>query len=143
MKSQSLNKMYAFIILIMMLFALPEFTIAQKKSCPAGKILVCDETGKHCTCAVDPRPCRGCGLLIGSQTIAINSQSENIGAFSVEMFDFTGRLVKTFSDINIQQGDQINWNLADEKGNGVATGVYVLQFSDAHICTTQKILLVD
>ena len=152
MKIQATKKLIAFIISIMMFSVLPEFTNAQKH-CPTGTFPECDSSGKHCKCVSAPRPpCRGCGIApiyatLGSidiRQIAINFPLENSDRFSIKMFDQTGRLIKTFGERNIDQSDhQIHWNMKDDEGNALATGIYVLKFGTTQNSEIQKISLVN
>ena len=52
-------------------------------------------------------------------------QSQKI---SISIFDITGRLMKTIANEEMQQGNhEIKWNVNDEHGNRVSSGIYFLK----------------
>ncbi len=62
---------------------------------------------------------------------------------SINIFDMTGRLVKTLVDAEMQAGThQIIWDAEDEKGNSVSEGVYILKFQTNNYSETKKLSIV-
>jgi hypothetical protein len=60
-----------------------------------------------------------------------------------QIFDATGRLVKTFTEINKQNGgNEINWDETDENGNAVTTGLYFVKMITAGFSETRKLFVV-
>ncbi|MEP7170917.1 MAG: T9SS type A sorting domain-containing protein, partial [Bacteroidota bacterium] len=73
-----------------------------------------------------------------SATISFSlEQSEKV---SVNIFDLTGRLVKTLVDATLPEGaNQLKWNATDENGNNINTGIYFLRFETPYYSESKKI----
>lgn len=100
-----------------------------------------------------PPPCRGCGIgLINSPSSndafsivansnRINFQLEQTQNVSAKIYDETGRLIKTIVEAQMQAGiHQLTWN---EKGNEIASGIYLLRFEANNKMETRKLLVMN
>ena len=68
------------------------------------------------------------------------SQSQKV---SMQIFDETGKFVKTLADAQMQAGThQLVWNARDEKQNAVATGIYFLRIQTGNYTETRKLVVV-
>ena len=167
MKLQLSQKLFAFIIAVMILLVMPGLVNAQKKCleghCPKGQVCVngvCVKSsgGVVCNCLVRPIPFE-CGQICGffkdspsvSDDLSISGTKSNIIGFklsevqnvSLKIYDITGRLIKTLADKIMEQGNhQIEWAKNDEKGTDVAAGTYVLQFDTGNKSEIRKLSVI-
>ena len=152
MKHQSFQKLFAFIITVMMLSGLPQFVNAQKvKQCPKGYKYECyyysDPWGGRgswfCMCVP-----HGNGNQINNNSASLQSTAthfelEHTSIVSIKIYDATGRLIKTLANRNMTQGDyQIEWNKKDEKGNPVSAGIYILRFDAGNYSDTKRLSII-
>jgi len=152
MRTQSIQKLFAFIITVMMFSVVTEFAIGQacNKNKPCPPWLTC--VNNHCVRLRSPMP-----FLIGTDdtgkrvflvTVSSNPgsrsatisfslhQKENIG---VKIFDATGRLVQTFVGQFFKEGEHsIEWNTT-----GINEGVYTLQLQSAPFSHTEKLIVAN
>jgi hypothetical protein len=77
----------------------------------------------------------------GPETAIIYQLPES-GPVRLQIFDPTGRLVRTLIN-GVSDGGQhlIRWNGADERGAGVASGVYFYRFEAGGVTQTKKMVL--
>ncbi len=62
---------------------------------------------------------------------------------SIRIFDIAGRLMKILANTETQAGThQITWNVKDEKGNAVASGMYFLRTQTGNYTETRKLSVV-
>jgi hypothetical protein len=62
---------------------------------------------------------------------------------SIQVFDMKGRLIKTFVKTKIEAGaHQLVWDLHDEKGRQVNTGIYFLKISLDNSAETKKLSVI-
>lgn len=67
-------------------------------------------------------------------------QSEKV---SIQIFDVTGRLIKTLASAEFQAGThQTVWSAGDEKGNAVSAGIYFLRMQTGNYSATKKIIMI-
>lgn len=60
----------------------------------------------------------------------------------VKVYNITGQLVKTLLDEQVEAGEHtITWNGLDEKGNGVANGIYFYQLQTDNQNLTRKMII--
>ena len=127
MKTQTTKKLFAFII--MMMFSI-SFLYAQ---CKTDEVLISLGGIKYCTqrCVKSHQvasylkkgwapfgcPVWGPGIAPASDKILFTlSHPQKV---TLDIYDMTGRLIKTFVDGEMQQGThQLIWNAKDENGNG-------------------------
>ena len=76
--------------------------------------------------------------VLNSTTITFSlSQSENV---SINIYDITGRLVKTFVEAKMQPGlQQLEWNGSDTNGNAAEAGIYFLKLCTSTVEETVEI----
>ena len=61
----------------------------------------------------------------------------------LEVYDLQGRLVRTLWSGSLSAGRyQYTWNSRDERGRGVASGLYFCRFSSPQYTATQKMMLI-
>ena len=154
MKPQTTKKLFAFIIVMTILTALPEIVSAQKtpKKCnPQGQC----PTGYYCAwgyCYKGPQPCPRCPyyfLTDGSpanEVLSISSANSSAISFyltqtqnvSAKIYDATGRLVKTLADKIFEQGEHhLQLNPA-----GVNAGIYMVRFNAGTYREMKKISVI-
>ena len=148
MKLQTIKKLSAFIIAVMMFTAIPHLLIAQpcKNGCPPGKVCVdnhCQKIQVFCNCNIRPIPPE-CGSLCGWYTDPTNAGNlismedgsvisseinlQEIENVSFKIYDLTGKLIKTVADATMLQDEQQSaWDKTDANGNLVNRGLYILQ----------------
>jgi hypothetical protein len=75
-----------------------------------------------------------------SATISFRlAESKNV---SINIFDMTGRSIKTIAGGQLQSGDhQFIWNGKDEKGNALNSGIYFLRIETGDQTETKKIIM--
>lgn len=143
MEKQSLKKIFAFILTMMIFSIIPETTNAQKKcldgNCPRG--FYCSDG--HCIKLWTGPVCPHCPWNIiysyGSQAAAISFSLDKPEKISVKIFDMTGRLVKTLADKSFEQGvHELQWDAA-----GVNAGIYIVQLITGSYRETKKISVVN
>ena len=168
MSQPSIQKLFAFIMAIMMFSAIPGVATAQKKCpkghCPKGSVCVDGNCvplgggGGGCNCSVRPIPF-SCGQICGffagtpeNELISISHiNSSGIGFeltkaqnVSFKIYDITGRLIKTLANSWMQQGDhQFEWNKTNETGSIVCAGVYILQLDAGAYTATKKLSVTN
>lgn len=77
-----------------------------------------------------------------SNTTTITFSISKSQKVSVQIFDITGRLIKTFSDKEMSQGNQqIDWNATDNKGQAVGAGIYFLNLYDGEKSYSRKLIV--
>ena len=151
------TKTFAFIIAIMIFYIVTNPVNAQK---PKGNG---HHGGGHgggttCNCNVRPIPFECgqiCGFVInkptennvfsvyGNNLIAISFELIEAQNVSLKIYDGTGRLVKTFANNRMAEGEhKIEWNTKDENGNLVTAGNYILQFTTGGIAGTKKFSVI-
>ena len=65
------------------------------------------------------------------------------GRASLEVYDVSGRLVRTLVDGNLPAGDHsVTWSGDDDDGRGVATGTYLLRLRQGGISEVQRVTLM-
>jgi len=65
------------------------------------------------------------------------------GAVMLQIFDVSGRLVRTLVDGHQSMGSQTAiWNGADDRGNGVSSGVYFYRMEAPGFASTRKMVLL-
>ena len=76
--------------------------------------------------------------VVNSTTILFSvPQSGNV---SIQIFDLSGRLIKTLATKEMQAGThQVLWNVKDEKGNAVSSGIYLLRLNTGGYSVTKKL----
>jgi hypothetical protein len=91
-----------------------------------------DVNSNHFTIAPNP--------VSNSTTISfVLAQSQKV---SLTIYDMNGRLIKTLVDEDMQQGThQLIWNVRDEKGNSVTTGIYFLKMQMGNYAETRTIVV--
>jgi hypothetical protein len=68
------------------------------------------------------------------------NQSQKV---SIQIFDETGKFVRTLTDAKMQAGThQLVWNAKDEKGNAVNAGIYFLRMQAGDYTETKKLVVV-
>jgi hypothetical protein len=153
MKPQSVQKLFAFIITVMMFFILPELASAQKtepanaekkcKGCPRGYFCY----HGHCVTwwpiwsvfATNDETLSASA----SQVNTINFQIEQPEFVSIKLLDVKGRLIKTLVNRRMTQGEhQIEWDRKDEQGITVSAGIYILQFNAGTYSDTKKFAVI-
>jgi hypothetical protein len=166
MKSQSIQKLFAFIIATIMFSAIPAMVNAQKKcpdgNCPKGQICL----NGYCVKSDCPLFCPpgyicingGCRrnmpfLSDGSpikEAVSISPANSNAISFQLiqsvtaKIYDATGRLVKTLANEKMQQGDhKIEWDRKDQAGKAVSAGIYILQVETRNKLETKKIIVTS
>ena len=113
--------------------------------------------GGGCNCFVRPIPFK-CGQICGFLTDRTNANETNLASvynsdsqsatisfsleqaekLSVNIFDMTGRLVKTLADKIFEQGEhQLQWDAA-----GVNAGMYMVQFNAGTYSEAKKIAVI-
>ena len=162
MTHPSIQKLYAFILTIMMFFVAPGIGSAQKKcpkgNCPKGYICLDGNCVKYlgCNCLVRPisAACAPvCGFFapqtpendlisvsqINSNGIGLElSQAQNV---SLKIYDITGRLVKNLGDSRMSEGEhQIVWNKEDE--NTITAGIYILRLQAGTYSRSKRITVI-
>ena len=66
------------------------------------------------------------------------------GVVAIRVFDVSGRLVRTLVDANQTPGvKSVIWNGADDRGRGVASGLYFYKMSAPGFTSTRKMLLLQ
>ncbi|MEO7263401.1 MAG: T9SS type A sorting domain-containing protein [Ferruginibacter sp.] len=61
---------------------------------------------------------------------------------SINIFDMSGRLVKTLANTDMQAGThQLAWDAKDEEGNNISAGIYVMRILIKDYAETKKIIL--
>ena len=161
------KKLFAFIIALMMFSVIPALVNAQKKCsnghCPKGYTCVdghCVKSGGggFCNCFVKPIPFECgqiCGFLadktpandqfsisvINSSAISFElNEPQNV---SLKIYDATGRLIKTLADSRMPEGEyQIDWNIRDDKGSTISSGIYILRFSAGSYSDTKRLTII-
>ena len=151
MKSSSTKKLFAFISGILMFFAIPQISNAQKPNknrfCPP-----CYRWYKG-----DCVPCRSCCTWLSFTLSPVETSSalflepepinfplSEAGQVSIKIFDATGKLIKTFAHSRMMQGEhQIAWDRNDEQGNAVSEGVYILRFDAGSYSEIKKITVIN
>lgn len=77
-----------------------------------------------------------------SNTTTISFSLPKSQKVSLKLFDMTGRLIKTFSDKEMSQGNQqIDWNATNDKGQTVGAGVYFLNLYDGEKSYCRKLIV--
>ncbi|HKC36921.1 MAG TPA: FlgD immunoglobulin-like domain containing protein [Chitinophagaceae bacterium] len=153
MKHRSIQKLFAFIITVMMFFMIPELASAQKtepanaekkcKGCPRG--YVCYHG--HCitwwpTWSLFATTDETLSAS-ASQGNTINFQIEQPEFVSIKLLDVKGRLIKTLVNRRMTQGEhQIEWDKKDEQGKAVPAGIYVLQIVANGKSETMKLSII-
>lgn len=61
--------------------------------------------------------------------------------YGINIFDVTGRHVKTLCGISSGSQEVVAWNLEDDTGMLVGSGVYLYQFESSTVNTTGKIVV--
>jgi hypothetical protein len=158
MKKQSLKKIFAFIITLLMFSVLTKQAVAQttkdKKPSHGGS----HGGGTFCNCSVRPIPFQ-CGQICGffagkiaaGNLLSISSINSTAISFeltetqnvSLKIYDVTGRLIKTLAQSRMTEGEhQIDWNKTDEAGNTVSAGIYIAKFDAGDYSTTKKLSVI-
>ena len=155
MIKQLLKKLFTVIIAILMLSALPKPASGQRKcnphaKCPTG--YTCDASGYcvliPCNCNTRPLPARCgpiCGFLVQdtSELPSFSFQLSEAANVSIKIYDVTGRLIKTLVNENMPLGDhQIEWDISDQDGKAVNSGIYILQFDTGNKSESKKITVI-
>jgi hypothetical protein len=62
---------------------------------------------------------------------------------SIQIFDMMGRLVKTLSEATLEAGaHQLVWDLIDEQGRQVNTGIYFVKINSGNSIETKKLSVI-
>ena len=149
MKPQTTKKLFAFIIILTILSALPELVIAQtlKKCNPRGQ---CPK-GYHCSFGYCIRDCPRCPYILtdgspANEVLSISSTNSTAISFlltqaqnvSVKIYDATGRLVKTLADKVFELGEhKLQWDEA-----GINAGIYMVRFNAGTYSEMKKISVI-
>ena len=143
MKKQSLKKLFAFIISMLMFSALPQLARAQKdKTCPPGYKKVCNYN-RVCWCVHNGNGKNISYNATSQQSIAINFELEHSSSVSIKIYDATGRLVKTITNGRVSEGYyDFKWDAKNEFGNVLQNGVYVLKVESGNYSGVKKILVI-
>lgn len=145
MKPQSIQKLFAFIITVMMFSALPQLASSQKNNpCPPGYKLKCSsprDWPQWCTCVKNGN---GNNSVVTSQELdATSFELEQTSKVSIKIYDATERLIKTLADRRMPQGEhQITWNKTDEAGNTVNAGIYIFRLDAGTFSDTKKFTVI-
>jgi hypothetical protein len=62
-------------------------------------------------------------------------------AYKIALFDISGRQIKTITDITSQNTESINWNLQDDNGVRVSSGIYFYRFVSNETHATGKLVV--
>jgi hypothetical protein len=62
-------------------------------------------------------------------------------AYRIQLFDVTGRKVRTLNGIASGNEETVNWNLETEQGIRVSAGVYLYYFESKTTTTTGKVVV--
>ena len=149
MKPQTTKKLFAFIIILTILSALPELVIAQtlKKCNPRGQC----PNGYICYFGYCIRECTRCPYLLtdGSpaiEAVSISSANSNEISFlltqvqnvSAKIYDATGRLVKTLADKVFEQGKHtLRLGTAE-----INPGIFIVRFNTGTYSEMKKIFVI-
>ena len=142
MEKQSLKKIFAFILTMMIFSIIPETTNAQKKcsnsNCPKGYFCSDGLCVKIWTGPICPRCPWNIIYSYSSQAAAISFSLDKPEKISVKVFNLTGRLVKTLADKSFEQGvHELQWDAA-----GVNAGIYIVQLNTGTYRETKKIAVI-
>jgi hypothetical protein len=153
MKLQTTNKLFALIITIMMFFVLPEFTNSQRKCGPHGKCpkgYICGPAGycirSYCQrcppflTGTEPKDQATLTSLVyhQSQTTSIVFVIDKQEKISANIYDLSGRLVRTLADEIFQKGEhELIWNTAE-----VTEGVYYINIGTNDASETNKVVVL-
>jgi hypothetical protein len=61
--------------------------------------------------------------------------------YQIAFYDISGRKVKTFTGVASGDEDNIEWNLNNEQGTRVSSGVYLYRFESTALNTTGKVVV--
>lgn len=141
------QKFFAFIFVMILYFAMPQISNAQKKGhlCPP-----CYRWYKG-----DCVPCRSCCMFSVTlpsdepSSAPLSEPSENNfqlpgkGAVSIKLYDMTGRLIKTIAHGKMSEDyHEVEWDNKDESGKAVPAGIYVLQLFTNGKSETKKLSIM-
>jgi Secretion system C-terminal sorting domain/Photosynthesis system II assembly factor YCF48 len=79
--------------------------------------------------------------VVNSATISFSTNQ--ISTVSLQIFDISGRLVITLASEQMQQGNhEVKWNVNDDHGNTVPSGIYLLKMYAGNYSITKKISVI-
>lgn len=122
---------------------MPALVNAQKKcpderSCPKGFYCSDGDCIKFWTGPVCPKCPWQIIYNYGSQSASISFSLDKTEKILVKIFDLTGRLMKTLTDKNFEQGvHELRWDAA-----GVTAGIYIVQLNTGNYRETKKISVI-
>jgi hypothetical protein len=74
--------------------------------------------------------------------LAIRYSLATEGPVTLRVHDLTGRVVRTLADGVMRPGRySLSWSGTDDRGRGVARGVYFCRFTACDYCATEKLVL--
>jgi hypothetical protein len=78
----------------------------------------------------------------GSHSTAIIFQLDKMKTVSINIYDVTGRLIRTLVDERMHEGlHELVWNGKDEKNDTVNSGIYLLKLSGGDYSQTETIIV--
>jgi len=80
-----------------------------------------------------PNPC------VGGTKFVFNLTSGT--EYSIKIFDISGRQIRTLNGVSKGNIESLNWNLKDENGISIGSGVYFYRFESAATTTNGKIVV--
>lgn len=80
-----------------------------------------------------PNPC------VDGTRFSFTLPSDN--AYRIQLFDVTGRKMRTLDGISSGNEESVNWNLKNEQGVRVSAGIYLYHFESETITTTGKVVV--
>ena len=76
-------------------------------------------------------------------TTEIAYSLKETGKVKIEIYNLKGQLVKTLVNDTMPQGEhRITWNGKDQRGNGVASGIYMYRMETPSYTKTKKMMLM-
>ena len=172
MKLQSVKKLVAFIMTIMMFSVLPGKSNAQQTGVANGQpglvnaftisCSVCSNSPPYVWCGcgfqcrngrcrrvmpyyADPNHTNDVLSLSDSNPADFSLELTEAQYVSLKIYDATGRLIKTLADAEAPQAEhQFEWDKTDSGGNLVSPGLYILQLeADPWYAGTQKYFVIN
>ena len=78
-----------------------------------------------------------------SQSTTINFSIVKSANVSLQIFDISGRLIKTLANEEMEAGNhEIKWNVSDERGVQVSTGIYYLKLITGNYIETKHLSII-
>lgn len=147
------KKLFAFIITVVMISAIPQLASAQKiKTCPNGykkecyyyMCPLCARGTWTCFCVPNGNGKNVSYNTTSNQSITTRFELEHPSNVSIKIYDETGRLIKTLADSQMPEGEhQITWNNSNEAGNTISAGIYILRFDAGTFSDRKKFTVIN